>query len=335
MPLNKLAAIDPESTLPIQIDSKAPLAISAQIAEQIKLLIAIGKLQIGEGLPPTTTLAKQLNVNHNTIASVYSSLTDSGYLNAQRGKGTFVADTLCVQNLIKNNQHYILLRQAFAAVKEIKLSPADFAGAAYAQAVLISNSQSNLPRLVFVEEQSPYGLEIYKLVQTEVGLPVSFAGRTDVAAQQPEVMGKLDSADLVITTAACAGQTTQLSKFCKEIAVLEVRPNSELLTQASSLPRHAQVLVIGCDHFEAKQLKKLLEHSGIFHISFHTAHIEHIQQHLEDLGKFDSVYISPQAKLQIQADKTIRHRNLSVFSFKIDPTNLLVLKARISSIKSR
>lgn len=334
MSLNKLTAIDPECTLPIQVDPKAPLAINAQIAEQIKLLIAIGKLQVGDFLPPTTILAKQLDVNHNTIASVYSSLTDSAYLSAQRGKGTFVADTLCVHNLIKNNQHYILLRQAFAAAKEIGLSPADLAGAAYAQAVMVSGSQSNPLKLVFVEEQSPYGLEIYKLVQTEVSLPVYFAGWTALAARLPEAMEKLHSADLVIATADGSEQMTQLSDLCKEIAVLEVRPSSELLTQASSLPRYAQVLIVGCDYSEAKRLKQLLEHSGIFHIHLHTADVEHIQQHPENLEKFDSVYISSQAELQSQVAKAVHHPNLSVFSFRIDPTNLLVLKARISSIRS-
>jgi len=332
--LSKLVASHQTGTLPIQIEHKAPLVISAQIIEQIKFLIAIDKLQIGDVLPPTTVLAKQLDVNHNTVASVYTTLTDAGYLSAQRGKGTFVADTVCVQNLRKNHQHYHLLRQAFTVAKEIQLSPSEFAGAAYAQAVMSSISQLSPPKLVFVEEQSAYGFEVYRLVQSEINLSVSFVGWTDVVAQKPEAMEKLRSADLVITTAAYAGQTTQLSELCQEIAIVEVRPSSELLTQASSLPHHAQMLIIGSNHSEAKQLKQLLEESGICHIHLHTADVEQIQYELAKLDKFDAVCLSSQVEAQPQVMKTISHPNLSEFSFKVDPTHLLVLKARISSIQA-
>lgn len=333
--LSKLVATDQTGTLPIQIEHKAPLVISAQIIEQIKFLIAIDKLQIGDVLPPTTVLAKQLDVNHNTVASVYTTLTDAGYLSARRGKGTFVADTVCVQNLRNNHQHYQLLRQAFTAAKEIQLSPAEFAGAAYAQAVMSSISQLSPPKLVFVEEQSSYGFEVYRLVQSEINLSVSFVGWTDVVAQKSEAMEKLASADLVITTVEYAGQTTQLSELCKEIAIVEVCPSSELLTQASSLPHHAQMLIIGSNHSEAKQLKQLLEDSGICHIHLHTTEVEQIQYGLEKLDKFDAVCLSSQVEAQPQVMKTISHPNLSKFSFKVDPTHLLVLKARISSIQSK
>ncbi|QYO67516.1 hypothetical protein [Leptolyngbya sp. 7M] len=285
--------------------------------------------------------AKQLQANHNTIAGVYSSLTDSGYLTAQRGKGTFVADTLCVQNLIKNNQHYVLLRQAFTAAQEINVSPAEFAGAAYAQAVLISSSQSNSLQLVFVEEQSPSGLELYQMVQAEVGLPIAFAGWADVIAQQPEVMSQLRSADLVITTTTYAASMTQMSGLGQpqEIVALAVRPSVELLTQASSLPQDAQLLIIGCDQAEAKRLKHMLQEAGIAHIQIQTADLEQSQRHPKQLDQFDALCCSPAVQLQLQTTKRkmtkrIRHPHLSVFSFRVDPTHLLVLKARLNSIRS-
>jgi len=138
----------------------------------------------------------------------------------------------------------------------------------------------------------------------------------------------------VITTAAYAGQTTQLSELCQEIAIVEVRPSSELLTQASSLPHHAQMLIIGSNHSEAKQLKQLLEASGICHIHLHTTDVEQIQYELAKLEKFDAICLSSQVEAQPQVMKTISHPNLSEFSFKVDPTHLLVLKARISSIQA-
>lgn len=42
----------------IGIDSQAPITINAQIAEQIKLLIAVEELQPGDALPTVAQLAK-------------------------------------------------------------------------------------------------------------------------------------------------------------------------------------------------------------------------------------------------------------------------------------
>ena len=330
--MKKSVTEDYKGEFPVQIDPAAPLAVSTQIAEQIKFLIAVEELMIGEALPPTNTLAKQLNANHNTIANVYSSLVDSGYLIAQRGKGTFVADTLCVQNLIRNSWHYTLLRQAFTAAQNIQLSPAEFAGAAYAQAIILANSQQDSPKLVFVEEESPYGLEICKLIELEIGLPVSFIGYASVVAKQPESLEKLFAADLVITTTDYANQATQISELHKEILALQIRPNFNLLTQISSLSRRTRMLVIGYNQSEAKRLKQLLEKSGISHIELYTSSLEDVLLNINELANFDTVCISLQVQAKNTSQALLNHSDLNVFSFKVDPTNLLVLKARITSI---
>lgn len=82
------------------VDTSAPITINAQVTEPIKLLIAHKKLKSDDALPTVTQLAKHLGVNHNTVAAIYSHLTETDYLVAQRGKGTFVANTQVVQNLI-------------------------------------------------------------------------------------------------------------------------------------------------------------------------------------------------------------------------------------------
>lgn len=126
------------SCLSIIIDTQAPITINSQIAEQIKLLIATGDLQPGDALPTVTQLAQHLGVNHSTIAAVYNYLIESDYLIAQRGKGTFVANTQAVKNMISYKEFYKFLSQSFNAARIIGISPSEFAGAAYAQAVKLS-----------------------------------------------------------------------------------------------------------------------------------------------------------------------------------------------------
>lgn len=54
--------------------------------------IALGSLKIGEKLPPVRELAWQLGITPGTVARAYTVLTDSGVLQAEVGRGTFVAD---------------------------------------------------------------------------------------------------------------------------------------------------------------------------------------------------------------------------------------------------
>ncbi|MFM8216170.1 MAG: GntR family transcriptional regulator, partial [Pirellula sp.] len=62
-----------------------------QVMQQIKYLVASGRLQPGDELPSIRSLAEQLIVNPNTIARAYRELESSGVVEKRRTAGTFVA----------------------------------------------------------------------------------------------------------------------------------------------------------------------------------------------------------------------------------------------------
>ncbi|NEK22203.1 aminotransferase class I/II-fold pyridoxal phosphate-dependent enzyme [Sulfitobacter sp. JBTF-M27] len=62
------------------------------VVTMIRDQIALGSIQIGEKLPPVRELAWQLKITPGTVARAYTVLTDSGVLQAEVGRGTFVAD---------------------------------------------------------------------------------------------------------------------------------------------------------------------------------------------------------------------------------------------------
>ena len=66
--------------------------IYLQIVQQIKSLVASGRLAPGEELPPIRVLADQLVVNPNTVARAYRELAAAGVLTNRRTAGTYVAD---------------------------------------------------------------------------------------------------------------------------------------------------------------------------------------------------------------------------------------------------
>ena len=74
----------------LSIDSEHGLPVYRQIADGIREAALDGRLQIGDRLPPTRDLARQLGVNRNTVVSAYESLSAEGWIESHTGRGTFV-----------------------------------------------------------------------------------------------------------------------------------------------------------------------------------------------------------------------------------------------------
>ena len=66
--------------------------IYLQIVNQVKYLVASGRLAPGEELPPIRTLAEQLLINPNTVARAYRELEMAGLVTKRRTAGTYVSD---------------------------------------------------------------------------------------------------------------------------------------------------------------------------------------------------------------------------------------------------
>lgn len=76
----------------IHINTRDGVPIYLQVVNQIKYLVAAGRLTAGEELPPIRTLAEKLVVNPNTIARAYRELELGGIVEKRRTAGTYVTD---------------------------------------------------------------------------------------------------------------------------------------------------------------------------------------------------------------------------------------------------
>ena len=76
----------------LHISSHDGVPIYLQIVNQVKYLVASGRLAPGEQLPPVRKLAEQLLVNPNTVARAYRELEAAGVLVTRRGAGVFASD---------------------------------------------------------------------------------------------------------------------------------------------------------------------------------------------------------------------------------------------------
>ena len=78
----------------LTIDLSDGVPIYRQIANQIRYLVASGRLLPGEELPPIRTLALQLRVTPNTIVKAYGELEAAGVVRKRAGAGTYVSEAL-------------------------------------------------------------------------------------------------------------------------------------------------------------------------------------------------------------------------------------------------
>jgi GntR family transcriptional regulator len=88
--------------LSVEPNSRVPIYV--QLEQQLRALIAAGRLQPGDQLPTIRELAAELRVNYNTIARVYFDLDREGLISTQQGRGTFVAGRPDADTLARSRQ---------------------------------------------------------------------------------------------------------------------------------------------------------------------------------------------------------------------------------------
>lgn len=76
----------------LHISANDGVPIYLQIVNQVKYLVASGRLAPGEEMPPIRVLAERLLINPNTVARAYRELEVAGIVVKRRTAGTFVSD---------------------------------------------------------------------------------------------------------------------------------------------------------------------------------------------------------------------------------------------------
>jgi GntR family transcriptional regulator len=79
----------PLPVLHLRYDAGVP--VYRQICDAVLLAMARGDLRRDEQLPTIHELARQLDVNPNTVVRAYQELERGGHVVAERGRGTFAS----------------------------------------------------------------------------------------------------------------------------------------------------------------------------------------------------------------------------------------------------
>jgi GntR family transcriptional regulator len=81
-----------EAAVNLHISPNDGVPIYLQIVNQVKYLVASGRLAPGEEMPPIRGLAERLLINPNTVARAYRELETAGIVVKRRTAGTFISD---------------------------------------------------------------------------------------------------------------------------------------------------------------------------------------------------------------------------------------------------
>jgi GntR family transcriptional regulator len=76
----------------IHISTTDGVPIYLQIVNQVKYLVASGRLAPGSEVPPIRVLAERLVINPNTVARAYRELEAAGVVEKRRTAGTYVSE---------------------------------------------------------------------------------------------------------------------------------------------------------------------------------------------------------------------------------------------------
>ena len=102
----------------LHISTSDGVPIYLQIVNQVKYLVAAGRLKPDEELPPIRTLAEQLLINPNTVARAYRELELAGVVTKRRTAGTYVS--AAGSPLAKRQRMKILTQRVDALLAEAR-----------------------------------------------------------------------------------------------------------------------------------------------------------------------------------------------------------------------
>jgi GntR family transcriptional regulator len=102
----------------IRIASDDGVPIYIQIVNQVKHLVASGRLAPGDEMPSIRVLAAQLTVNPNTVVRAYLELEQAGIVTKRNGTGTYVSEVRAP--MLQREKIKILARRADALLTEAR-----------------------------------------------------------------------------------------------------------------------------------------------------------------------------------------------------------------------
>ncbi len=106
-----------------QISTSSGVPIYRQIIDQVKTLIATGRLPAGSFLPSVRQVARELEVNPMTVSKAYSLIEKEGVVKSVRGRGMCVDTATAARKDLAARQNDLrpLIKEVVTKAKQLSL----------------------------------------------------------------------------------------------------------------------------------------------------------------------------------------------------------------------
>ena len=74
-----------------RLDAASGLSPYAQLVQQVRQAVRLGRLAPGDQLPTVKDVVTKLAINPNTVLKAYRELELAGLVNSRQGRGTFIS----------------------------------------------------------------------------------------------------------------------------------------------------------------------------------------------------------------------------------------------------
>jgi DNA-binding transcriptional regulator YhcF (GntR family) len=313
-------------------EDKIPLYL--QLKDLIKYHISTGTLQHEQKLPTVHGLARELEVNFETVRKAYKELERQGLVTMERGFGTYVnaGVAISVQPAFaaegnRSAEATSLLVRGVKELLETGLTPREIQDIVHR--TIDSAQNADRSSILFVECNSLQANSISETLKKELGISVRPVLVKDLNKEMAEVSRSGTALDAVITTGFHIDEVRKLLRD-KPVAIDYVVTNMSPETRRKLDPYHANAKFgFVCRDQESKYYKDILRAELEIRSEISCCAIDERRQLNEMLGSVDVLLVSPSA---YETVKKMARPGTPVFNVqdRVDPLSLKLLKDRMA-----
>lgn len=181
----------------IDIDRTSNRPVYDQLVEQLRYLIAAGKYQVGDLLPSTRALGRQLDLSFHTVRKAYRALEEEGLVSAHVGSGYRVEERSTLDKADRMERGASVVQDAMQRLIGLGLTEQEIDYVLQEQMTFFDA----VPQSRKIMVVAPYR-ELGEALSAEL----SEVLQEDVIAVLPSELGRHRDAEVVISTLPLYGQ---------------------------------------------------------------------------------------------------------------------------------
>ncbi|OBZ14765.1 hypothetical protein A8L34_12730 [Bacillus sp. FJAT-27264] len=278
----------------LQVDHKLTFNVNTQIKEQLKWLIGIGHIAIGDMLPSANQLADELGLNRNTINWVYTQLREEGLVTMQKGRGTQVIDGPAAQQLRKERiPMQTTLDNVIQEARSENIDLQQFFMASLAYSLLHNPRPVNRLRILFIEckghDHLFYRQAIAEVTQGEV----ETVFLEDWHLRESEITKAVKRNHVIVTTLNHAEEVKALlSPHSNKIIVIGATVDTSTLLEIARLQHGAAVAFACLGKTGGEWMASRVQEAGIQHLHYEIIGWNEGEQALDSYQHLDKIFAS-------------------------------------------